>query len=378
MQCAAMIASPNRVIIDLPALAGNFRQVRNLVHRNARIMGVVKSDAYGHGLLEVGRVLEKNGIDCLGVAYLPEALALREGGIQLPIVILCGIRTREEACKVLDKELTPVLFDLSTAEILSQECRSQGGKLRVQLKVDTGMGRLGIADSEIGLFLQKVISFKNLEIEGLTTHLSTADESDTRFTRDQIERFEKAISTGRSLGLNLPLNNMANSAGIMHHQKTLFDMVRPGIMLYGGRPSPDFVRSASLAPVMHLQAQVVQVRDLPDKTPVSYGRTYHTEGPRRVAVLSAGYADGLPRTLSNRGKVLVGGQQANIIGTVCMNLTVCDITGRKDVKPGDEVVFLGSQGAECITGDDMARLAGTISYEIFCAIGPKNMRTYIK
>jgi len=373
-----MIASPNSVIIDLSALAGNLRQVRNLVGRNTRIMGVVKADAYGHGLLEVGRVLERNGIDCLGVAYLHEALALREGGVQLPIVILCGIRTREESRQVLEKGLTPVLFDLSAAEILSQECRRQGGKARIHLKVDTGMGRLGIADTEIGLFLQKVISFKNLEIEALTTHLATADESDIRFTEDQIERFEAAISTGRSLGLNLPLNNMANSAGIMRHKRTLFDMVRPGIMLYGGRPSPGFVSTASLAPVMHLRAEVVQVRDLPDKTPVSYGRTYHTEGPRKVAVLSAGYADGLPRALSNRGKVLVGGQKADIVGTVCMNLTVCDITGYKDVRSGDEAVFLGSQGEECITGDDIAGYAGTISYEIFCAIGLKNIRTYIR
>jgi len=373
-----MIISPNRIIIDLSALAGNFRQVKNLVGRNTRIMGVVKSDAYGHGLLEVGKALERNGIDCLGVAYLHEALALREGGVRLPIVILCGIRTREESRQVLEKGVTPVVFDLSSAEILSQECRSWGGKARVHLKVDTGMGRLGIADSEIGLFLRKVISFRNLEIEALTTHLATADESDTRFTEEQIERFETAILTGRSLGLDLPLNNMANSAGIMAHKRTLFDMVRPGIMLYGGCPSPGFVSAASLAPVMHLRAAVVQVRELPDKTPVSYGRTYRTEGPRRVAVLSAGYADGLPRSLSNRGKVLVEGKKADILGTVCMNLTVCDITGRKDVKPGDEAVFLGSQRGECITGDDMARDAGTISYEIFCAIGPKNIRTYIQ
>jgi alanine racemase len=378
MQSATMIASPNSVIIDLSALAANLRQVKNLVGRDTRIMGVVKSDAYGHGLLEVGRALERNGIDCLGVAYLHEALTLREGGIRLPIAILCGIRTREESCQVLEKGLTPVLFDLSAAEILSQECRIRGGKARVHLKVDTGMGRLGIADTDIGQFLRKVISFKNLEIEALTTHLATADEADTRFTEEQIERFKTAISAGRSLGLDLPLNNMANSAGVMRHKRTHLDMVRPGIILYGGLPSPGFVGEASLAPVMHLRAEVVQVRDLPDKTPVSYGRTYHTEGSRRVAVLSAGYADGLPRALSNRGKVLVGGQKADIVGTVCMNLTVCDITGHKYVKSGDEAVFLGSQGKECITGDDIARYAGTISYEIFCAIGGKNIRTYMR
>jgi alanine racemase len=378
MQYAAMIASPNSVIIDLAALAGNLRQVRNLVGTNTRIMGVVKSDAYGHGLLEVARVLEKNEIDCLGVAYLHEALSLREGGVRLPIVILCGIRTQEESRQVIEMGLTPVLFDLSAAEILSQECIRQGKTIHIHLKVDTGMGRLGVPWDDIGPFLRKIISFNNLEIEALTTHLSTADEPDTRFSEDQIQRFEQTISTGRSMGLDLPLNNMANSAGIMRHKRTHFDMVRPGIMLYGGRPSPDFVSPVPLAPVMHMKAQVVQVRDLPDRTPVSYGRTYHTEGQRKIAVLSAGYADGLPRSLSNRGKVLVGGQEADIIGTVCMNLTVCDITGNKGVKSGDEAVFLGSQTGECITGDDIARHAGTISYEIFCAIGRKNIRKYIQ
>jgi len=372
-----MIVSPNSVVIDLSALVSNFRQTRNLVGRDARIMGVVKADAYGHGLLKVGKVLEKQGIDCLGVAYTGEALVLREGGIRIPIVILCGIRTREECLQVLEKRLTPVLFDLSAAEILSQECRRQGITARVHVKVDTGMGRLGIDAAHIGPFLQKIISFKRLEIEGLATHLATADESDARFTEEQVARFEAAIAAGRSLGLDLPLNNMANSAGVMCHRKTRFNMVRPGIMLYGGKPSPRFVSPASLAPVMHLRGQVLQIKDLVHETPVGYGRTYYTKGPQRVAVLSAGYADGLPRALSNRGKVLVGGEKADIVGSVCMNLTVCDITGREDVRPGDEVVFLGSQGGKTITGDDMAEWAGAISYEIFCAIGRKHVRSYI-
>jgi alanine racemase len=373
-----MIASPNSLVIDLSALAANLRQVRDLVGRDIRIMGVVKSDAYGHGLLTVAQTLEREGIDCLGVGYLHEAIALREGGVRLPIVILCGIRTREESCQVLEKDLTPVIFDARTAEILSQECHNRRDKARVHLKVDTGMGRLGIAYTDIGQFLQKVIALRNLEIEALTTHLATADEPDGSFTQEQIERFETAISTGRSLGMDLPLNNMANSAGIMRHKKTHFAMVRPGIMLYGALPSPGFAGPALLAPVMHFQAQVVQVRDLPDKTPVSYGRTYYARGPRKAAVLSAGYADGVPRALSNCGKVLVGGREAKIIGTVCMSLTLCDITGIETVRPGDEVVFLGSQGKGAITADAMARDAGTISYEILCAIGRKNTRKYVR
>jgi len=372
-----MIAHPNIVTIDLAALVSNLRQVRGLVGRNTRIMGVVKADAYGHGLLQVGKTLERNGIDCLGVASLHEAILLREGGIRGPVVILCGIQTREDAHQVLEKGLVPVVFDLASAQVLSQECRNHGGKPKVHVKVDTGMGRLGVPDAEIVPFLEKLISFRNLEIEGLITHLATADEADTRPTEDQVGRFERAIATGRSLGLDLTLNHMANSAGIMHHPRTHFDMVRPGIMLYGGRPSPDFVTTASLAPVMQFKARVIQVRTLPDGTSVSYGRTYWTQGSRRVAVVSAGYADGLPRALSNRGKVLVGGKPAPILGRVCMNLTVCDITDNGEVRPGDEAVFLGSQGREWIFADDVARYADTISYEIFCSIGRKNIRTYL-
>ena len=372
-----MIASPNSVTIDLSALVRNLHQVRNLVSRDTRIMGVVKSDAYGHGLLEVGRTLEENGVDCLGVAYLHEAIDLRDGGVRLPIVILCGIRTREESHEVLEKALTPVLFDRGVAETLSQESVKRGKRARIHLKVDTGMGRLGISHNDIGPFLQEIIPLKNLDIEGLTSHLATADEPVPRFSEEQAERFEKAISIGRSMGLDLPLNNMANSAGIMGLKRTHFNMVRPGIMLYGGLPSPDFISPVPLAPVMHLRAQVVQVRDLPDNTPISYGRTYYTEGARRIAIISAGYSDGLPRNISNRGSVLVRGEKAAIVGTICMNLTVCDITGRREVELGDEVVLLGPQGGKSIEGDEIAKNAGTISYEIFCAIGRKNIRKYI-
>jgi len=372
-----MIAGPNIVTIDLSALIRNLGQVKDIIGRDVRIMGVVKSDAYGHGLLGIGRALEKNGVDCLGVAYLHEALALRTGGVRLPVVILCGIHTREESRQVLAKGLTPVIYDLEVAEILAQECRRQGRKIRAQLKVDTGMGRLGVPWNQLGPFLERMISFKNLEIEALVSHLASADEADPRFSELQVERFEKAISMGRSYALPLKRNSMANSAGLMVSKKTHFDMVRPGIMLYGGLPSPDFVSPVPLASVMGLSAQVVQVRDLPDRTPVSYGRTYVTQGPRTIAVISAGYGEGLPRALSNRGKVLIGGQERDIVGRVCMNLTACDITGHHGVTRGDEAVFLGTQGGSCIRGDDMAGCAGTISYEVFCAIGGKNIRKYV-
>jgi alanine racemase len=368
---------PNNVTIDLSALIHNLNQVRKLIDRNTKIMGVVKSDAYGHGLIPVSQILEKNRIDCLGVSYLYEALELRKAGIRVPIVILCGIQTREESRQVVENELTPVLFDLTVAEILMQESARLGKKTPIHLKVDTGMGRLGISHKEIGPFLQRIMTLKHLDIKAIMSHLSSADDCESDFTDVQISKFEEVIQVARSMGLDLPFNNLANSAGIMAYKRAHFGMVRPGIMLYGGLTSPEFKSPVPLRPVMHLKGKVLQIRDLKGQTPVSYGRTYHTDGPCRIAILSAGYADGLPRSMSNRGRVLISEKKVPIIGTVCMNLTICDTTGLEDISTGDEAVFLGSQGQKTITGDDMAVWAGTISYEIFCSIGGHNKKAYL-
>lgn len=373
-----MIRSPNSVKIDLTALVYNLNQVKKLVSPQTRIMGIVKSDAYGHGLVRVAQVLEKNGVYSLGVALLWEALELRKNGIKLPIMVLCGIQTRKEAEEVVDKALTPVIYDMASAELLAQEGAAKGQRIHIQLKVDTGMGRLGVPHSDAGPFMTKIKGFHWLKLDGLTSHLSSADKPNSDFTKGQIKNFKKAVDTGRTMGLDLPLNNLANSAGIMAHRDSHFNMVRPGIMLYGGLPSPEFPFPLSLKPVMSLKGHIIQIRDLPDNTPVSYGQSYYTDGPRKVAVVSAGYGDGLPRSLSNRGKVLVGKKRVAIIGLVCMNMITCDVSGIKGIAPGDEVVLLGTQGKENITGDEMARWSNTISYEIFCSIGQRANKEYTK
>jgi len=372
-----MICSPNSIKIDLSALVHNLNQIKKLIGPETRIMGIVKSDAYGHGLLQISRVLEKNRVDCLGVAHLHEALELRRNGIRLPIVILCGIQTREDAREVVEKNITPVIFDLALAELLAEECAREGKRINIQLKVDTGMGRLGISHLEIGPFLKKITEYKEFHLEALMSHLSSADEPVTEFTGVQIRNFKKSIELGHAMGLDLPLNNLANSAGIMAHKDSYFDMVRPGIMLYGGLPSPEFCSPLPLKHVMNFKGQILQIRDMPDHTPVSYGRTYYTKGPQKIAILSGGYGDGLPRNMSNRGSVLIRGKRAKIIGRVCMNMIMSDITGLRDAVPGDEVIFLGAHGNETITGDDMAEWGKTISYEIFCSIGQRNFREYI-
>ncbi len=372
-----MIHSPNSIVVDLSALKHNLNQVRKLIAPETKIMGVVKSDAYGHGLIQVSKALGSNGVDYLGVAHLYEALELRNNGIRLPIAILCGVRTKDEAKEAVEKELTPVLSDLEMAELLAKECARKGKGIHVQINVDTGMGRLGIALSDLGPFLKTMAGFKGLRVEALASHLASADELDSNFTEIQIENFKKAIDIGRSMGFELPLNNLANSAGTIAHKEAHFSLIRPGIMLYGGLPSPDFKRSVPLKPVMHFKGEVIRIRDLPDNTPVSYGRTYYTKGTQRIAVLSAGYGDGLPRSMSNRGKVLIQGKKADIVGTVCMNMIMCDVSGLTNIRRGSEVVFLGTQGEEAITGDDIARWTQTISYEIFCSIGVGNRKEYV-
>lgn len=369
--------SPNSAVIDLGALEHNLKQVRALLRPHTRIMGVVKADAYGHGLVPVSKALMRAGVDSLGVAHLHEAMEARKSGIDLPIFILSGIRSREEARVVIENDLRPVFFDLSVAETLAQECRRLEKRTSIHIKVDTGMGRLGIPHTDVPAFLERVMSFESVEVGGLLSHLSSADDSDPSFTKTQIQNFGQAIEKGRSMGLSLPLNSLANSAGVMAHRESHFDLVRPGIMLYGGLPAPDFESPVTLKPVMTFKGVVLQVRDMPAGVPISYSRTYHTRGNQRIAVISAGYGDGLPRSLSNRGEVLIGGARTRIVGRVCMNLTMADVTALPDVRPGDEAVFLGCQDGECIAGDDVARRADTISYDVYCAIGQRSTRNYV-
>jgi alanine racemase len=366
----------NRLQIDLSALLHNLRQVKAIVGEDTKIMGVVKADAYGHGLVAVAGALERQRVHGLGVAYLTEALELRNHGLSLPIVVLCGIRTQEDAQAVIHHDLIPTVFDSAVMEMIAAEAARRRALARVYVKVDTGMGRLGLLPSDLGGFLDHLRRLKAVRIEGLTSHLSSADDADPSFTEAQIRSFHVAVETGRAMGRDLPLNNLANSAGLMKFKEARFDMVRPGIMLYGGLPSPDFQSPVQLRPVMRFSAEVIQVREFPDHTPVSYSRTYYTQGPRRIAVLSAGYGEGLPRSMSNRGKALIRGHKAPITGRVCMNMTLVDVTGLREVRAGDEAVFLGTQEGETITADDVASWAGTISYDILCSVGQRNPKEY--
>lgn len=372
-----MITACNTVKIDLSAIEHNFEQVKRLINPGTRVMGIVKSDAYGHGLIEVSQTLEKKGVDFLGVSFIHEALELREKGIRLPVAVLCGIESAEDAEAVIERALTPVVFDIQFAELLSGEAERRGRKAGIHVKIDTGMGRLGFDHEDTAQVLKRIMKLPGLKIEALMSHLSSADEDDPEFTNIQIGRFKKAIDISRKIGLNLKLNHLANSAGVMSHKDAHFDMVRPGIMLYGGLPSPGFRHSVKLQQAMEFSARVLQVRSFPGETPLSYGRRYYTKGNEKIAIISAGYADGIPRSLSNKGKVLIGGEKTGIVGTVCMNILECDITCLNEAAAGDECVLLGTRNRETITADDIAAASGTISYEIFLSIGGNIKKEYI-
>jgi alanine racemase len=366
----------NIVRIDLSSLAFNLGQVKRLVGPEVRIMGIVKSDAYGHGMVEISRTLEKYGVYALGTASLREAMILRENGIKRPIVILSGIKSREEADAAVENTLTPAVFDLPSARVLAEAAEKRAKRACVQVKIDTGMGRLGVRHQDAMAFLKEITRSSWLHVDGILSHLSSADEEDRAFTKKQIEIFGKILDAAREEGYDLRLNTLANSAGIMGYKGSHFDMVRPGIMLYGGLPSPGYSPPVELRPVMSLTGRIIQIREMPADTPLSYSRRYITDRMKRIAIVSAGYGDGIPRGLTNKGKVIIGGQRADILGAVCMNLTLCDITDIKDARLYDEAVFLGGQGSEIITGDDMAAWNNTISYEIFLSIGKGAEREY--
>jgi alanine racemase len=360
---------PNRVEVDGAALRHNLGRIRSLVPPGTAITAVVKADAYGHGLVEAARVFEAARVERLAVAHVAEALQLRDAGVKTPVVVLCGITSGEEARAVVDNDLIPVLQEPGPAEVLSGESLRRGKTTPVQLKIDTGMGRLGVPFNETGVFVDHALRLGGIRPEGLLSHLPSADEADTGLTETQIRRFKGCLETAAARGVGPETSSLANSAGTLWFPEARFNMIRPGILLYGGSPSPEHVHNMDLMPAMTFRARVLQVREFPPGTPVGYGGTYVTRRTTRAAVISAGYADGLPRSLSNRGHALIRGKRVPILGRVCMNLTTADVTGIPDAGPGDQAVFLGRQGEAVLEGDEVAAACGTISYEIYCALG---------
>ena len=366
----------NTVTVDLAALAHNLGEVRRLVGPGVKIMAVVKADAYGHGLAPVGLHLARSGADAIGVMDLDEAVRLRSAGVRIPIYILAGIEP-DQCDDIVGLALTPFIYDLELARAMNEAGRKRGGRAAVNIKVDTGMNRLGVPHRLAEKFFREAAGLENLKVTGLCTHFAEADLHDSAFIGHQLDKFEKAVGQAEAAGLkDLEVTNAANSAAVLTLPRAHRQMVRPGLMFYGEYPAPHMKCKADLRPVMRMTSRIVQIKRIPVGETVSYGRTWTADKETVVATAPVGYAHGYDRLLSNKGQALIRSRRARILGRVCMNLTMFDVTDIPDATPGDEIVLLGRQGEENVSAGDLADLTGTISYEILCNMGSLNFKEY--
>ena len=336
-------------------------------------MAVVKADGYGHGAVEVALSALESGANCLGVALPEEGEQLRKAGIKAPILIL-GLIQPDEANKVIDLGLEQTVCTLELALALDQEARKASAKVNVHIKVDTGMGRIGVAAEDALELIRKVSRYKNLKVKGLFSHFPSADGTDKVFTKKQIETFDCLVRQIEDSGFKIPKRHIANSAAILDFPESYFDLVRPGIMIYGLYPSMHVSRSIRLKPAMTLKTNVTFVKSVPPGTPISYGGTYRTKRETVVATLPVGYADGYNRLLSNQGSVLIRGRRVPLIGRVCMDMCMVDVSGIETIRSGDEAILFGENPPV----DEVAEKIGTINYEVVCAVGGRVPRIYVQ
>lgn len=364
--------------IDLDKLAHNMREIRR-ISTSREIMAVVKADAYGHGALDVAPVLLQNGADRLAVAVLSEAIELRKGGIDCPIMIL-GFTPPSLFDELLEYDIEQTIYSIDCAEKLSQEAQRKNKIAKIHVKIDSGMGRIGYEPNDKSVEeICKISALPNIEIEGIFTHFSSADDGKKEYTILQNEKF---MSVNYKLKQrNVKINNIhvANSATIIDLPEYHYDIVRPGIILYGYYPSNEVnIQKIDLKPVMSLKTNVIHIKEVHSGEYIGYGRKFRTDRESVIATLPIGYADGYTRLFFNKAKVIVKEKFAPIIGRICMDQCMIDVTDVGCVKIGDEVILIGGSNKNKITADDLAELLGTISYEIVCMIGKRVPRVYIK
>ncbi len=362
------------VEIDLGALRHNFLQARGRMAPGAQILGVVKSDAYGHGMIPVARELAACGASFFAVSKHWEAMELRAAGIDLPVLVLVGVEPSEME-EAVRSGIRPAVFRVDHARLLSEIACNIGMPALVHLKIDTGMGRLGISLDRLPAFLDEVLSLPGIKVEGIFSHFAVADESDKSYSEFQTRQFGNALQMLKDRGQSV-IGHISNSAGVLDLPQAHHQMVRPGIMLYGSPPSDRIIHPADLRPVMTFKSKIVQIKTVPEGQSIGYGRTYVTKRPARIATIPVGYDDGYYRLLSNRGQVLIQGQRAPVVGRVSMNIITVDVTHVPQAKEDDEVVLLGAQGDERITAEEIARLCGTIAYEVYCSIGRHRFKIF--
>ena len=360
---------PTWAEINLGNLAHNFCQIRKVASAGTKIMVTVKADAYGHGLIPVSKKLVGCGVDFLGVASIDEGILLRKEGINLPILVM-GVVLEEHMGPLFTFNLTPAICDIDQAAALEKKAKSLKRHINIHIKVDTGMGRIGVSHYDAAELVRKIATFKSLNIEGLFTHFAFADIN-KKFTHYQAFLFYHLVSKLNKSGIRIPLVHAANSAGLLDYGSTHFNMCRPGLAIYGLYP-----RKNSLKPVLSLKTKVVFIKKVPQGTGISYGHAYVTDRDTKIVTLPIGYGDGYQRNLSNLAPVLIRGKRFKVSGRICMDQMMVDV-GNLPVRIGDEAVLIGSQGRNEISAQELAELSATIPYEIVCGLGSRIPRVYI-
>lgn len=366
---------PTWVEIDLDAIRENTINIKKLCGEKTGIMGIVKADGYGHGSIQVSKILIEEGVRYLGVSSLDEGIVLRKSGIDHPILIL-GYTPEEQLEDTIEWNINQTIYDLDTAKILAEEGKERNRKVKIHIKIDTGMGRLGFRGREnIINSIVEINKLASLEIEGLYTHYSVADQKDKAYTSDQLNQFLDICKTLEKLNIHIPLKHTANSAAVIDMEDTYFNLIRPGIILYGLYPSNEVIKdNLLLKPAMAFKTKIANVKRVEKDSSISYGRKYITSEEKLIATLPVGYADGYPRMLSGRTHVLIHGVKASIVGSICMDQCMVDISDIPNAKVGDEVILFGPG----LSAEELAEKIGTINYEIICMVSKRVPRVYIQ
>jgi len=363
--------------VNLSHIIHNYEQIKRATGPGVKVLAAVKANAYGHGAVPVSRALAEAGVDMLGIAALSEAIELREAGLRLPM-LLFGCVLPDGIGEALEHAVSLTVCDTDLADDVSEAARRLGRAASVHVKIDTGMGRIGVRHDEALELIRHVSALEAVSLDGIWTHFPAADETDVSFAHEQLALFGAVVEAMEADGIPVPLRHAANSGAIAQIPEAHLDMVRPGLALYGYHPTADRVLPLDLRPGMTLKTRISFVKKLPTGASVSYGRTFVTRRPTRAATLPVGYADGFNRLRSNEGEVLVRGRRAPIIGRICMDQCVVDVTDVPEAQLGDEVVLYGTQGAETISVESVAKALGTIPNEVVCAVGARVPRVHIR
>lgn len=362
--------------IDLDAILHNINEVKKRIDKNVKVMAIIKANGYGHGAAVIGDYL-KNEVDYYGVATIEEALELRKYGLKLPILIL-GYTSPSQYIELVENDITQTIYNVEMAKEISKAGAICGKEAKVHIALDTGMTRIGFNADENGAVAVKEIStFSYLTVEGLFTHFSTADEVDKSYSKLQMNKYDNFVKLLEEKNMYIPIKHMCNSAGIMEFDNHRFDMVRSGIITYGLYPSEEVNKdSVKLKPALQWKTHVINVNTVDADHGVSYGKTYITKDKTKIATISVGYADGYPRVLSSKGRVLIHGKYAQIIGRICMDQMMVDVTHIGNVEIEDEVILVGKDGENAICVEELANMAGSFNYEFVCGIGTRVRRVY--